>query len=160
MLFLYQCLQVGGCLFICKEMYPATEHASHPAEMFHPTGKAGFIFCFRWDGNDNPFKRVNRYQEFGNNKLTVQSFQQVYGKYTEKRIRDVCLVVQPGDNACYLILFGGMDNAGSDILVITGNLSQRDVDRCCHHSRFFQITFAPHSQIVGSVIIIDYIDCQ
>ena len=159
-LFLHQCLQPHGRFLICKEMYPATQRAAHPAKMLHPFLESGFVLRFRRNRYDNSPYRINRNQELSNHNLTVQTFQQVLGKHTEERVHNIDLAVQTDNHVGHLIFFRRMDNTRSNIQVIPGNLAQRHIGGGRNHGRLLQIPLAAKLQALGSIVVIDYVQCQ
>ena len=128
--------------FVCKEMHATSQDASHPAEVFHPFCKTGFIFGFRRNGYIDSPQGIHRHQEFGNHHFTMRTFQQTFGQMPEKRIHDIGFPVQTDDNIRSFIFFYRMNNPRSNIQIITAHHRDRYICSSGNHRRFFQITLS------------------
>ncbi len=79
------------------------------------------------------------------NPNTIEDMMNLSLMIRDTKLKDNLLALNViGDNARHLILFHGMDYAGSDIQVIPGELFQRYIGGCCCHGGFFQVVPASH----------------
>ena len=154
---LYQLLQAHQCTFVGEEMYATAKNTSHPAEMLYPFGEACFKFGFRRNSDDNTAERIDRHQEFGYHHFAVSTFQQTFGKVSEKRIDNIGLAVQTDHYIRSFIFLDGMYNSRSNVQIITAHHRHRDIGGSGNHRRFFQIPLALQFFILRAVIVINHI---
>ena len=154
---LHQLLQTHQCTFVGKEVHTAAENASHPAEMLYPFGKTGFKFGFGRNGDDDAAERIDRHQEFGYHHFAVSTFQQTFGKVSEKRIDNIGLAVQTDHYIRSLIFLNRMYNPRSNVQIVAAYHRHRYIGGSGNHCGFFEIPLALQFLILRAVIVINHI---